>query len=72
MCYFYSVCTYLFNTLHVHARILRGRGPDPPPLENYNIIGFFSNTGPDPLENHKATKPEFIVGPLSTRQRNAI
>ena len=32
-------------------------GPDLPlPLENHkNIVFFFSNTGPDPLENHKAT-----------------
>ena len=28
-------------------------------------IGFLSNTGPDPLNNHKATKPAFNVGPLS-------
>ena len=36
-------------------------------LENHNSIGFFSNTGPDPLENHKATKPAFNDGPLSFR-----
>ena len=29
-------------------------------------------TGPDPLKNHKATKPTFNVVPLSARQRNAI
>ena len=40
-----------------------GRGPDPYPL---------SNTGLDPLENHKATKPAFNVGPSSARQGNAI
>ena len=34
------------------------------PLENHKNIGFFSNTGPDPLKNHKATKPAFNVGPL--------
>ena len=28
-------------------------GPD---LENHKNIGFLSNTGPDPLKNHKATK----------------
>ena len=27
--------------------------------------GFLSNTGPDPLKNHKATKPAFNVGPSS-------
>ena len=38
---------------------------------NHKNIGFLSNTGPDPLKNHKATKPAFNVGPSSTRQRNA-
>ena len=33
------------------------------PLENHKAIGFLSNTGPNPLKNHKATKPAFIVGP---------
>ena len=35
-------------------------------------IGFLSNTGPDPLENHKATNPAINDGSLSARQRNAI
>ena len=35
-------------------------------------IGFLSNTGPDPLNNHKATKPAFNAGPPSAHQRNAI
>ena len=26
-----------------------------------------SNTGPDPLENHKSTKPEFHAGPSSAK-----
>ena len=43
-----------------------------PPLENYKNIGFLSNTGLDPLKNHKATKPVFNVRPSSTRQRSAI
>ena len=34
--------------------------------------GFLSNTGPDPLKNHKSTKPAFNVGSSSARQRNAI
>ena len=41
-----------------YARIQRGdmgSGPPPPPLKNYKNIGFLSNTGPDPLKNHKAT-----------------
>ena len=49
-------------------------GPEPPPLKNYKNIGVFSNTGADPLKNHKATKPAFNVdawrfagGPMMTR-----
>ena len=45
-------------------------GPDP---TSWNItIFFFGNTGPDPLENHKATKPAFNVEPSSARQQNAM
>ena len=55
--------------LGCHGRIQRGTGgPDPPPLKNHKKIGFLSNTGPDLLKNHKATKPAFNVGPLSARQ----
>ena len=37
--------------------------PDPRtlPLKNYKNIGFLSNTGPDILKNHKATKPIPLV-----------
>ena len=31
------------------------------PLKNHKNIGFRSNTGPDPLKNHKVTKPAFNV-----------
>ena len=44
------------------------RGSLPRPLKNYKAIRFISNTGPDPLENHKA----FNVGPCSTCQRKAL
>ena len=47
-------------------------GPDPPLPENHKNIGFLSETGPDPLKIHKATKPAFNVGPLSARQRNTF
>ena len=43
----------------------RNGGPD-------KNIGFLSNTAPDPLENHKDTKPAFNVGPSSACQQNAI
>ena len=36
-------------------------GPDSP-LKNLKNIGFLSNAGPNPLKNHKATKPAFNVG----------
>ena len=50
------------------------RPPPPPPKKkkNHKNIGLLSNTDPDPLENHKATKPAFNVGLSSARQRNAI
>ena len=35
------------------------------------MYGLFV-TGPDPLENYKATKPAFNIGPVSAHQRNAI
>ena len=37
------------------------------PLKNHKNIGFLSNTGPDSMKNHKATKPAFKVGPPSAR-----
>ena len=51
-----------------------GSGPPPPPPQRKitKIKDFLSNTGPDPLENPKATKPEFNAWPSSARQRNAI
>ena len=39
------------------------RPDDPPPLEKSQKYSFFSNTGADPLKNHKATKPAFNFGP---------
>ena len=36
----------------------RGSGP---PAEKSQNIGYSSNTGPDPLKIHKATKPAFNV-----------
>ena len=35
------------------------------------VVVVLSNTGPDPLKNHKATKPAFNVGQSSAHQRNA-
>ena len=70
------------DKLFVHVQIQGGgerggqggvgvdRGPDPP-LENYKAIGFLSNTGLDPLKNHKATRPAFNVGPSSACQPHA-
>ena len=43
-----------------------------PHLENHKPVGFPSNTGLDPLENHKAAKAAINVGPLWVRQQNAL
>ena len=37
----------------------RGGAEGPDPLKYHQNIGYFSNTGPDPLENHEATEPAF-------------
>ena len=42
------------------------------PLKNHKNMGFLSNTGLDPLKNHKATEPAFNVRPSSARQQNTI
>ena len=41
------------------------------PLKNHKNIGFLSNTGPNPLINHKAIKPVFNVGPALACQQTA-
>ena len=60
----------------LHARIQRGAGsPDPPPPldKSQKYIGFLSNTGPDPLQNHKAAKPvSAIIGTPAKRHLNGI
>ena len=38
-------------------------------LKNHKNIGVQSNTGPDPLKNHKAFKPAFNVGSTSARSK---
>ena len=56
---------YSMGSLHIIFSIRRSTGVgcgSEPRLENHKNIGIFSNTVPDPLENHKATKPAFIVG----------
>ena len=55
-------------------------GGVPDPVENHKAKGFLTNTGSDPLKNHKATKPAFsdggpllvVIGPpsaTSTKQK---
>ena len=50
--------------------------PPPPPtprkLQSCRVLYKIINTGPEPIENHKATKPAFNVGPPSACQQNAI
>ena len=47
-----------------------GTGGHDLPENHKNIV--FSNTRPDPLKNHKATKPALNVGLSLACQRNAI
>ena len=42
-----------------HAWIQREGGGVRIPLGNHKAIGSHSNTCPDPVKNHKATKPAF-------------
>ena len=47
----------------VNARIQKGdRGSGPPPPGNHKAIGFFSNPGPKPLENHKLPSQHSMMG----------
>ena len=48
----------------------RGSGPPPPGKSQSNRVPH--QFGPDPMDNYKATKPAFNVGPPSAHQRNAI
>ena len=45
-----------------HVRIQRGGGQGSGPPEKSQNIGFLSTTGPDPLKNHKASKPASMLG----------
>ena len=48
-------------SLHIHVQIKReeGRGSSPPEKsQNYRV---FSNTDPDPLKYHNATKPDSML-----------
>ena len=52
---------YLLIFFLMHVRIQRGgQGVWTPPEKSQK----YSNTGLDPLKNHKATKPAFNVGPI--------
>ena len=56
---------------HSQAQIMRGSrvgtGGPPPFLENTDV-GFLINTGPDPMENHKATFQFWAtIGPPAKR-----
>ena len=38
------------------------RGSRPPPLKNHKNIGFFSNTGPEPMKNQVSTSQHSMLG----------
>ena len=65
--------------LGCYGRIQRGDGgpdplllPPPPPPEKSQKFRVSKQYWSRSPENHKATKPAFNVGPVSTRQRKAI
>ena len=66
-----SKCIIYTKTGMCGSRGGGGRGSGPPSKNSKNI-GFLSNSGPDPLTNHEATKPVFNVGPLSARQQTMM
>ena len=64
-------CVYYYKSRMVFRHVFCGHGliqSGGGGAEKSQNIGFLSYTGPDPLKNHKATKPAFNVGPLSARQ----
>ena len=61
----FLVCLYTDSHPCAHPEGGTG-GPDPP--EKSQNIGFLSNTDPDSLKNHEATKPAFNVWLSSARQ----
>ena len=63
----FALCTTCPSSF---AIILMGEERVGCPLKNQKKhIGFLSKTGPDPLKNHKTTKPAFKIGPLAFRWR---
>ena len=60
-----------------HARIKGVQGartptPTGPPLKTHKAIAFLSNTGPDPLKNHKATKPNDTTTPMRSSKKSYL
>ena len=69
-----AIICQLIN-VRLHVRIQSGRQgvrTPPPSTKSQRMKRILSNTGPDPLKNHKAIKPTFNVGQSSACQRNAI
>ena len=63
----------IINPYHAEPGYIITMGLDPSTtVGNHEHIGFLSNNGSDPPENHKTTKPAFNVEPLWARQRNVI
>ena len=58
----YFIPAFILNPFSMPGSRGRDRGSESPPLKITQIIGFLSNTGPDPLKNHKATKLVFNFG----------
>ena len=56
-----DIIVRLVSFTFFHGWIQRGERGSGPPEQSQNI-GFLSKTGPDPLKNHKATKPDLVLG----------
>ena len=63
-----ALCKYQPNYMGGSRGGGGGQGVKTPLLKNHKNKGFLRNTGPDPLKNHKATKPAFNVGPSLAHQ----
>ena len=61
-----SEISLIMHFLRIYAGFQRGGGGGGQgvwtSMKNHKSIAFLSNTGPDPLKNHKATKPAFTSG----------
>ena len=66
------VITIVFQVTMRGSRGVQGVRTKPEKSQKYRVSWHLSNTGPDPLKNHKAAKPAFNVETSPAGQQNAI